>query len=75
MVFRVVGSAVAVPSDQKRNHDEREAEMAEMSSMSESEIYAVMEEQSRKNQEEKRKFLEYHYNTQGDTRRSGTRAH
>jgi hypothetical protein len=32
---------------------------SEMSSMSESEIHAVMEEQARKKQEDQRKFLEY----------------
>ncbi len=37
-----------------------------MSSMSESEIHAVMEEQARKKQEDQRKFLEYRSKTQGD---------
>jgi hypothetical protein len=36
------------PATKKCNHDELEAEMAEMSSMSKSEIHAVMEEQARK---------------------------
>jgi hypothetical protein len=43
-----------------------EADMSEMTSMSESEIHAVMEEQARKKQEDKRKFLEYRSNTRGD---------
>jgi hypothetical protein len=43
------------------------ANMAEMSSMSESEIHAVMEEQACKQQKDKSKFLEYRKNnTQGD---------
>ncbi len=40
--------------------------MSDMSSMSESEILAVMKEQARKIQEDQRKFLEYSSNTQGD---------
>ncbi len=40
--------------------------MSEMSSMSESEIHAVMEEQARKKQEAQSKFLEYSNNMQGD---------
>ncbi len=40
--------------------------MAEMSSTSESEIHTVMEEQASKRQEDQRKFLDYHSNTQGD---------
>jgi hypothetical protein len=43
-----------------------EADMSEMSSMSESEIHAVMKEQVRKKQVDKRKFLEYSSNMQGD---------
>jgi hypothetical protein len=39
--------------------------MSEMSSMRESEIHAVMEEQARKKQEDQRKFLKYRSKTQG----------
>jgi hypothetical protein len=46
------------PATKKRYCDQVEADMSEMSSMSESEIHAVMEEQARKNQEDQRKFLE-----------------
>jgi hypothetical protein len=54
------------PATKKRYSDQVEAGMSEMSSMSESEIHAVMEEQARKKQEDQRKFLEYRSNTQGD---------
>ncbi len=50
----------------RRNHDELEAEMEDMTSMSESEIQAEMDEQVRKNQEADRKFMEYRRNTQGE---------
>jgi hypothetical protein len=50
----------------KRYSNQVEAEMSEMSSMSESEIHAVMKEQARKKQKDQRKFLEYSSNTQGD---------
>ncbi len=50
----------------KRYRDQVEADMAEMPSMSDSEIHAVMEERARKEQEDKLKFLEYPSNTQGD---------
>ncbi len=46
MVFRVAGSALSVPATKKRYRDEGEA-MAEMSSMSESKIQAVIEGQAR----------------------------
>jgi hypothetical protein len=56
------------PSTKKRYRDQVEADMSEMSTMSESKIHAVMEEQARKKQEAQRKFLEYrsNLNTQGD---------
>jgi hypothetical protein len=54
------------PATKKRYRDQVEADMSEMSSMSDSEIHAVMEEQARKKQEDQRKFLEYSSNTQGD---------
>jgi hypothetical protein len=54
------------PATKKRHRDQMEAEMSEMSSMSESEILAVMEEQARKKQKDQRKYLEYRSNTQGD---------
>ncbi len=54
------------PATKKRYRYQVEADMSEMSRMSESEIHAVMEEQARKQQEEQRKFLEYLSNTQGD---------
>jgi hypothetical protein len=54
------------PETKKRYRYQVEADMAEMSSMSESEIHAVMEEKARKKQEDQRKFLEYHSKTQGD---------
>ena len=54
------------PATKKRYRDQVEADMSEMTSMSESEIHAVMEEQARKKQEDKRKFLEYRSNTRGD---------
>jgi hypothetical protein len=54
------------PATKKRNHDELEAEMEDMTSMSESEIQAEMDEQVRKNQEADRKFMEYRRNTQGE---------
>ncbi len=50
----------------KRYRDQVEADMSEMSSMSESEIHAVMEEQAPKKQEDQRKFLEYRSKTQGE---------
>ncbi len=50
----------------KRYRDQVEADMSEMSSMSESEIHAVMEEQARKKKEDQRKFLEYSSKTQGE---------
>jgi hypothetical protein len=53
-------------SDSNSNADQVEADMSEMSSMSESEIHAVMKEQARKKQEDQRKFLEYRSNTRGD---------
>ncbi len=40
----------------KRYRDQVEADMFKMSSMSESEIHAVMKEQARKKQEDQRKF-------------------
>ncbi len=46
--------------------DQVEADMSEMSSMSESEIHAVMKEQASKKQEDQRKFLKYRSNTRGD---------
>jgi hypothetical protein len=54
------------PTTKKSYRNELEADMAEMSNMSESEIHAVMEEQARKKQEDQCKFLEYSSNTQGD---------
>jgi hypothetical protein len=54
------------PATKKRYRDQVEADMSEMSSMSESEIHAVMEKQARKKQEDQRKFLEYRCKTQGD---------
>ena len=54
------------PATKKRYRDQVEADMSEMTSMSESEIHAVMEEQARKKQEDERKFLEYRSNTRGD---------
>jgi hypothetical protein len=65
MVFGVAGSAVVSPATKKRYRDQVEADMAEMSSMSESEMHAVIEEQARKRQEDQRKLLEYRSNTQG----------
>jgi hypothetical protein len=55
-----------LPATKKRYRDQVEASMSEMSSMSESEIHAVMKEQARKKQEDQRKFLEYLSNTRGD---------
>ena len=54
------------PATKKRYRDQVEADMSEMTSMSESEIHAVMEEQARKKQEDQCKFLEYRSNTRGD---------
>jgi hypothetical protein len=54
------------PATKMRYRDQVEADMSEMSSMSESEVHAVMEEQARKKQEDQSKFLKYHSNTQGD---------
>ncbi len=54
------------PATKKRYRDQVEADMSEMSSMSESEIHAVMKEQARKKQEDQRKFLEYSSKTRGD---------
>jgi hypothetical protein len=54
------------PATKKRYRDQLEADMSEMSSVSESEIHAVMKEQARKKQEDQRKFLEYCSNRQGD---------
>jgi hypothetical protein len=51
------------PATKKRYRDQVEADMSEMSSMSESEIQVVMEEQARKKQEAQCKFLEYRRNT------------
>ncbi len=65
MVFGVAWSAVAVARDQEalsRPSGSRHV----WTSMSESEIHAVMEEQARKKQEDSRKFLEYSSNTRGD---------
>ncbi len=70
MVSGIYGAAVAVAREsaetKKRNHDELEVEMEEMSSMSGSEIQAVIDEQDRKKQEADRKFLEYRHSTQGE---------
>jgi hypothetical protein len=54
------------PETKKRYCEKVEADMAKMSSMSEFEIHAVMEEQALKKQEDQCKFLEYHCNMQGD---------
>jgi hypothetical protein len=54
------------PATKKRYRNQVEADMSEMSSMSESEIHAVMKEQARQKQEDQRKFLEYISNRQGD---------
>jgi hypothetical protein len=54
------------PATKKRYRDEVERDMSEMTSMSESEIHAVMEEQARKKKEADRKFLECRSNTQGE---------
>ncbi len=57
------------PATKKRYRNQVESDMSEMSSMSESEIHAVMKEQARKKQEDRRKlhkFLEYRSNTRGD---------
>jgi hypothetical protein len=59
------------PATKKLYQDQVEADMSEMSGMSESEIHAVMEDQgsarqARKKQEDQCKFLEYCRNTQGD---------
>jgi hypothetical protein len=64
--IRNLRSGRRCPETKKRNHDELEAEMEEMSSMSESEIQAVIDEQARKKQEADRKFLEYRRSTQGE---------
>ena len=57
------------PATKKREHDEREAEMDAMSSMSESElqaeVQAIMDARERKKQEETRKFLEYRCSLKG----------
>jgi hypothetical protein len=53
------------PATKKRYRDQVEADMSKMTSMSESEIHAVMEEQARKKQEAQRKILEYRSKTQG----------
>ncbi len=45
------------PATKKRYCNQVEADMSEMSSMSESEIHAVIKEQARKKQEDQRKFL------------------
>ncbi len=54
------------PATKKRYRDQVEGDLSEMSSMSESEIHAVMKEQARKKQEGQGKFLEYCSNTRGD---------
>jgi hypothetical protein len=54
------------PATKNSYRNQMEADMSEMSSMSEFEIHAVMEEQARKKQEDQSKFLEYSCNTQGD---------
>jgi hypothetical protein len=58
------------PATKKRNHDELEAEMDEMSSMSESEARAearaIIDARECKNQEDTRKFLEYHSSVKGE---------
>ena len=58
------------PATKKRQHDEREAEMDAMSSMSESElqaqVQAIMDARERKKQEETRKFLEYRRSLKGE---------
>ncbi len=54
------------PATKKRYRDQVEADMSKMSSMSESEIHALMKEQARKKQEDQRKFLEYRSTTRGD---------
>ncbi len=54
------------PATKKRYRYQVEADMSDMSSMRESEIHAVMEEQGRKKQEDQGKFLEYSSKTQGD---------
>jgi hypothetical protein len=54
------------PATKKRSQDQVEADMSDMTSMSESEIHAMMEEQARIKQEDQRKFLEYRSNTRGD---------
>ena len=54
------------PATKKRYRDQVEADMSEMTSMSENEIQAVMEEQARKKKEDDRKFLECRSNTQGE---------
>ncbi len=66
MVFGIAWSAVAVARDQKRLRDQVEADMSEMTSMSGTEIHAVMEEQARKKKEDDRNFLECRSNTQGE---------
>ena len=58
------------PATKKRHHDEREADMDAMSSMSESElqaeVQAIMDARERKKQEETRKFLEYRRSLKGE---------
>ena len=58
------------PATKKREHDELEAEMDAMSSMSESElqaqVQAIMDARERKKQEETRKFLEYRSSLKGE---------
>ncbi len=56
------------PATKKRYGGQVEADMSEMSSMSESEIHChpVMKEQARKKQEDQRKFLEFSSNPQGN---------
>ena len=47
-------------------HDELEADMDAMSSMSESEVQAIMDARERKKQEETRQFLEYRCSLKGE---------
>ena len=58
------------PATRKRLHDEIEADIDELSSMSESEVQAevqaIMDARERKNQEDTRKFLEYRRSLKGE---------
>ncbi len=65
MVFGVAGSSVTVASDHKALSRPSGIDMAKMSSMSDSEIPAVIEEQARTKKEATRKFLDF-CRTQGE---------